>query len=94
MGERDALPNIVVVVPRGCVEAQSAELLFDLAWRRSDSCPDIILSMESEWGDEGEVVNEAHTEECREAGSEEQLLKEVRQAYSGKVVAGHDLEIF
>ena len=50
--------------------------------------------MESEWGDEGEVVNEAHTEECREAGIEEQLLKEVRQAYSGKVVAGHDLEIF
>ena len=33
-----------------------------------------------------------HTQECREAGSEEQLLKEVRQAYGGKLVAGHDLE--
>jgi hypothetical protein len=35
-----------------------------------------------------------HTEECREAGSEEQLLEEVRQCYNGKVVVGHDLEIF
>jgi ribonuclease BN (tRNA processing enzyme) len=32
--------------------------------------------------------------ECREAGSEEQLLKEIRQFYKGKVVAGHDLEIY
>ena len=38
--------------------------------------------------------DQARTEECRQAGSEEQLLKEVRQAYSGKVVAGHDLEIY
>jgi len=38
--------------------------------------------------------DQARTAECREAGSEEQLLKEVRQAYSGKVVAGHDLEIY
>ena len=38
--------------------------------------------------------DQARTEECREAGSEEQLLKEVRQAYGGKVVAGHDLEIY
>ncbi len=38
--------------------------------------------------------DQARTEECREAGSEEQLLREVRQAYSGKVVAGHDLEIY
>ena len=38
--------------------------------------------------------DQARTEKCREAGSEEQLLKEVRQAYSGKVVAGHDLEIY
>ena len=30
--------------------------------------------------------------ECRQAGSEEQLLKEVREAYSGNVVAGHDLD--
>ncbi len=34
------------------------------------------------------------TQECREAGSEEQLLKEVRQAYGGKFVAGHDLDIY
>lgn len=34
------------------------------------------------------------TEECRKAGSENQLLKEVRQAYSGKVVAAHDLDIY
>lgn len=38
--------------------------------------------------------DQARTEECREAGSEEQLLREVRQTYSGKVVAGHDLEIY
>ncbi len=34
------------------------------------------------------------TAECRQAGNEEQLLKEVREAYSGKVVAGHDLDIY
>jgi ribonuclease BN (tRNA processing enzyme) len=34
------------------------------------------------------------TQECLQAGSEEQLLKEVRQGYSGKVVAGHDLDIY
>jgi len=34
------------------------------------------------------------TEECRKAGSEEQLMKEIRQAYTGKVVAGHDLEVY
>ena len=38
--------------------------------------------------------DQARTEECREAGSEEQTLKEIRQAYKGKVVAGHDLEIY
>ncbi|MBZ5505173.1 MAG: MBL fold metallo-hydrolase [Acidobacteriia bacterium] len=38
--------------------------------------------------------DQARTEECREAGSEEQLLKEIRQAYKGKVAAGHDLEIY
>jgi ribonuclease BN (tRNA processing enzyme) len=37
---------------------------------------------------------QAGTEGCRQAGSEEQLLKEIRQAYTGKVVAGHDLDIF
>jgi ribonuclease BN (tRNA processing enzyme) len=34
------------------------------------------------------------TAECRQAGSEEQLLKEVREAYPGKVVAGHDLDVY
>ena len=38
--------------------------------------------------------DQAGTEECREAGSEKQLLREIRQAYGGKVVAGHDLEIY
>jgi ribonuclease BN (tRNA processing enzyme) len=38
--------------------------------------------------------DQARTQECRQAGSEEQLLKEVRQAYSGRVVAGHDLDIY
>lgn len=38
--------------------------------------------------------DQAGTEECREAGSEEQLLKEVRQSYSGKVVTGHDLDVY
>jgi hypothetical protein len=36
---------------------------------------------------------QARTEECRDAGSEAQLLREVRQTYSGEVVAGHDLDI-
>ena len=38
--------------------------------------------------------DQAGTAECRQAGSEEQLLKEVREAYSGNVVAGHDLDIY
>ena len=38
--------------------------------------------------------DQAHTEGCREAGGEEQLLKEICLAYKGKVVAGHDLEIY
>jgi ribonuclease BN (tRNA processing enzyme) len=38
--------------------------------------------------------DQARIEECRQAGSEEQLLKEIRQGYSGKVVAGHDLDIY
>lgn len=38
--------------------------------------------------------DQARNQECREAGSEGQLLKEVRQAYSGKVAAGHDLDIY
>ena len=38
--------------------------------------------------------DQARTDECRQAGSEEQLLKEMHQVYKGKVVAGHDLEIY
>ena len=38
--------------------------------------------------------DQAGTEECRKAGDEEHLLKEVRQAYTGKVVAGHDLDVY
>jgi len=38
--------------------------------------------------------DQARTAECREAGSEEQLLKEVHQIYKGRVVAGHDLDIY
>lgn len=38
--------------------------------------------------------DQSRAEGCREAGSEEQLLKEIRQAYKGKVVAGHDLDIY
>jgi ribonuclease BN (tRNA processing enzyme) len=38
--------------------------------------------------------DQAGTQECREAGSEQQLLTEVRRTYSGKVAAGHDLEVY
>ena len=38
--------------------------------------------------------DQARTEDCREAGSEEQLLKEMHDTYKGKVVAGHDLDIY
>ena len=38
--------------------------------------------------------DQARTEDCREAGNEEQLLKEIRKIYKGKVVAGHDLDIY
>jgi ribonuclease BN (tRNA processing enzyme) len=38
--------------------------------------------------------DQARTEDCREAGSEEQLLKEMHLMYKGKVVAGHDLDIY
>jgi ribonuclease BN (tRNA processing enzyme) len=37
--------------------------------------------------------DQAGTKECRGAGTEDHLLKEVRQAYSGKVVAAHDLDV-
>jgi ribonuclease BN (tRNA processing enzyme) len=38
--------------------------------------------------------DQARTDECRQAGSEEQLLKEMREAYNGNIVAGHDLDIY
>jgi ribonuclease BN (tRNA processing enzyme) len=38
--------------------------------------------------------DQARTAECREAGSEDQLLKEIRQTYNGKVVIGHDLDVY
>ena len=38
--------------------------------------------------------DQMRTSSCREAGDEEHLLKEVRQAYSGKVVAAHDLDLY
>jgi ribonuclease BN (tRNA processing enzyme) len=38
--------------------------------------------------------DQVRTNECREAGSEEELLKEMRQYYKGNVVAGHDLDTY
>lgn len=38
--------------------------------------------------------DQARTDECRQAGSENQVLKEIRQNYNGHVVAGHDLDIY
>jgi ribonuclease BN (tRNA processing enzyme) len=38
--------------------------------------------------------DQAQTNECRQAGSEEQVLKEIRQGFTGNVVAGHDLDIY
>ena len=38
--------------------------------------------------------DQLRSEECRDAGSERQLLKEMHEYYSGKVVAGHDLDIY
>lgn len=34
------------------------------------------------------------TQACRDAGSEAQLLKEIRERYKGRVVAGHDLDVY
>ena len=39
------------------------------------------------------ATRRAHNE-CRDAGSEEQLLKEIRELYKGKVVAGHDVDVY
>lgn len=38
--------------------------------------------------------DQAGTEKCRAAGSEEQMLLETRQAYTGGVVAAHDLDVY
>lgn len=38
--------------------------------------------------------DQARTDECRKAGSEEQLLKEMHEYYNGKIVAGHDLDVY
>jgi hypothetical protein len=38
--------------------------------------------------------DQARTQDCRDAGSEGQMLQEIRELYSGKVVAGHDLDVF
>jgi ribonuclease BN (tRNA processing enzyme) len=38
--------------------------------------------------------DQARTNECRQAGSEQQLLKEMHEYYKGNVVAGHDLDIY
>ncbi|HKO16775.1 MAG TPA: MBL fold metallo-hydrolase [Gemmatimonadaceae bacterium] len=38
--------------------------------------------------------DQANTAECRRAGSEAQMLREVREGYRGRVVAGHDLDIY
>jgi ribonuclease BN (tRNA processing enzyme) len=38
--------------------------------------------------------DQSRTQECRAAGSEEQLLKEVRELYKGEVIAGHDLDVY
>jgi ribonuclease BN (tRNA processing enzyme) len=38
--------------------------------------------------------DQADTDKCRDAGSEERLLKEVRDGYAGRVVAAHDLDVF
>ena len=38
--------------------------------------------------------DQALTDDCREAGSENQVLREIRQGFTGKVVAGHDLDVY
>jgi len=38
--------------------------------------------------------DQARTQECRAAGSEEQMLKEIRELYKGQMAAGRDLEIY
>lgn len=38
--------------------------------------------------------DQSHAAGCLEAGSEEQMLKEIKEHYSGKVIAAHDLDVF
>jgi hypothetical protein len=38
--------------------------------------------------------DQSHAAGCIESGSEEQMLKETKQYYSGKVVAAHDLDVY
>ena len=38
--------------------------------------------------------DQSHAAGCLESGSEEQMLKETKQYYSGKVVAAHDLNVY
>jgi ribonuclease BN (tRNA processing enzyme) len=38
--------------------------------------------------------DQARTDDCRAAGSEEQALREIREWYKGAVVAGHDLDVY
>jgi ribonuclease BN (tRNA processing enzyme) len=39
-------------------------------------------------------LNAGCDQACRDAGSEKQMLKEIRELYKGKVTAGHDLDIY
>jgi ribonuclease BN (tRNA processing enzyme) len=38
--------------------------------------------------------DQARTQDCRDAGSEGQMLQEIRELYKGKVTAGHDLDVY
>ena len=38
--------------------------------------------------------DQSHAAGCLESGSEEQMMKEMKQYYSGKVVAAHDLDVY
>lgn len=65
----------------------SAQQLGEIA---SEAKPGLLIL--SHRGNAG--CDQAGTEECRKTGSEEEMLKEVRLAYPGKVVAGHDLDVY
>ena len=65
----------------------SAQQLGEIA---SEAKPGLLIL--SHRGNAG--CDQAGTDECRKTGSEEEMLKEVRLAYPGKVVAGHDLDVY